>query len=173
MMLLGQLNESDVQEKDSSSSISMPVQPFYQWLKEEGRSTISASHPGISPAEIVRLATIMWDDMDQDIRGAYEAQYTAAVEAWKHRIKGKNPCEKDNHILCTLEEEASEEMIVDEPKGVVQDLTSNSVTKEDDVLLLKGKKKIKFLMDTKKAERGKKLRAASNDWLAGKFKSVR
>ena len=99
----------------------MPVQPFYQWLNEEGRSTISASHPGISPAEIVRLATIMWDDMDQDIQGAYEAQYTAAVEAWKNRIKGKNPCEQDNQSPCTLEEEAGEEMIEDEPKGVVQD----------------------------------------------------
>ena len=46
-------------------------------------------------------------------------------------------------------------MIVDEPKGVVHELPSNSVTKEDDVLRLKGKKKIKFLMDTKKAEKGK------------------
>ena len=44
---------------------------------------------------------------------------------------------------------------------------------EDDVLRLKEKKKVKFLMDKKKAEKSKKLRAASNDWLAGKFKSVR
>ena len=165
--------EKGVQKTDSCSNISIPVQPFYQWLNEEGRSTISASHPGVSPAEIVRLATIMWDGLDTDIRGSYEAQYTAAVEAWKNRIKGKNRYEQDNQSLCTLEEDVEEEMIVDEPKGVVQKSSSNRVTKKDDVLRLKEKKKVKFLMDKKKAEKCKKLRAASNDWLAGKFKSVR
>ena len=98
-------------KKDSCSNVSIPVQPFYQWLNEEGRSTISASHPGVSPAEIVRLATIMWDGLDTDVRGSYEAQYTAAVEAWKNRIKGKNQYEQDNQSLCTLEEDAEENYI--------------------------------------------------------------
>ena len=103
---------SNGKEKD------VEILSFYQWLNEEGRSTISASYPGVSPAEIVRLATIMWDGLDTDIRGSYEAQYTAAVEAWKSRIKGKNQYEQDNQSLCTLEEDVEEEMIVDEPKGV-------------------------------------------------------
>ena len=115
----------------------------------------------------------MWDGLDTDIWGSYEAQYTAAVEAWKNRIKGKNRYEQDNQSLCTLEEHAEEEMIVDEPKGVVQMSSSNRVTKEDDVLRLKEKKKVKFLKDKTKAEKNKKLRAASKDWLAVNFKSVR
>ena len=165
--------EKDIRKKDSCSSDIIPVQPFYQWLNEEGRSTISASHPGVSPAEIVRLATIMWDGLDTDIRGAYEAQYTAAVKAWKNRIQGKNKYEQDNQSLGTLDKEAEEEMIIDKPKGVVQKSSPNKVTKDDDVLRLKEKKIVKLLKDKKKAEKNKKLRAASNDWIASNFKSVR
>ena len=35
-VLFGQQNESDSLEKASRQSISMPVQPFYQWLNEKG-----------------------------------------------------------------------------------------------------------------------------------------
>ena len=65
--------EKDVEKKDSCSNVSIPVQPFYQWLNEEGRSTIYACYPSVSPAEIVRLATNIWDGLDTDVRGSYEA----------------------------------------------------------------------------------------------------
>ena len=73
----------------------------------------------------------MWDGLYTDVRGYYEAQYTAAVEAWKNRIKGKNQYKQDNQSLCTLEEDAEEEMILDEPKGVVQKSSSNRVMSFD------------------------------------------